>query len=679
MVLGQGWYRYFVLSLTFAFTLFASDAAFSQPIVLQENFDGLTPLAGWSPSICIKNDPVNQVCGMGTFSRLLDPKGPPTPLSAPSSAPNWGFVQISNPISNPGSGVEVRYQKSFNVVVEDDYPISAVLGTKDCAGCTIYTQLYVDGGLVFEDLGIDTNGNTAPHTLKFPHSGMIHLISGTHMIELGMQTPSAVTGSLRASFDDIKIGVDPDNDGDGYSVFADCNDNDSTISPGAPEINDGIDNNCNGIIDEGFSPAGSYYNVTDNTVKLCPLGRYQPNPDQTSCIDSPAGSYVNVMGTVSAMQCLAGTYQPLAGQTSCIEAPVGTFVDGDGAVSATQCPSGTYQPNTGQVSCMLADVGFYVPVTGSAEQLECQTGQYQDQIGQNQCVDSPPGTFTDTSGAVQPIQCEPGSYQPLSAQTSCLLADSGFFVEVYGAAAQSECPAGTTSEIGATSCTIISIEETFCHDMTIEQLMESGSYNVIDNRDGHLGKNIKGTRSDDLILLSDLGNNVSARQGDDCIIGGAGNDKIHGDKGDDQIFGGDGDDKIQGQQGNDVIFGGSGNDRIHGGRDNDIIAGDEGNDVLYGGKDNDTITGGSGNDKIHGANGNDTIDGGDGNDRCRADRNDNVTNCELNDKLMKEEDEEPEEDDTSNDHQHNEKHNEWDHNNAKNNKKGNDDKKHKNK
>jgi len=43
-----------------------------------------------------------------------------------------------------------------------------------------------------------------------------------------------------------------DDDGDGYSENeGDCNDNSSTVSPTAPETLDGVDNNCNDIVDEG--------------------------------------------------------------------------------------------------------------------------------------------------------------------------------------------------------------------------------------------------------------------------------------------------------------------------------------------------------------------------------------------------------------------------------------------
>ena len=186
---------------------------------------------------------------------------------------------------------------------------------------------------------------------------------------------------------------------------------------------------------------------------------------------------------------------------------------------------------------------------------------------------------------------------------------------------------------------------TYCDGLTIQALIASGNYNIIDNRDGSLdGSEIIGTNDADLILLSDNGNTAKAKKGDDCVIGGTGDDTILGNAGLDQIFGNDGNDLLIGGKDGDTIFGGEGRDFIRGNQGDDTLSGDGGNDVIraaggldilsggdgddlmFGGKDADTMNGDAGSDVMFGRDGIDTINGGDDNDFIFGNQGDDLLN-----------------------------------------------------
>ena len=65
--------------------------------------------------------------------------------------------------------------------------------------------------------------------------------------------------------DDIVDTGTPSDDGDrdGWSGLEDCDDEDGAVNPGAEEVCDGVDNDCDGEIDELDAAAGTWYTDAD--------------------------------------------------------------------------------------------------------------------------------------------------------------------------------------------------------------------------------------------------------------------------------------------------------------------------------------------------------------------------------------------------------------------------------
>ena len=86
---------------------------------------------------------------------------------------------------------------------------------------------------------------------------------------------------------------DDDLDGDGYAKVDDCDDNNSSVNPNAQELCDGVDNNCDGQIDEGLKTTfyedadGDGYGNPHVTTNACsqPSGYVANNTD---CNDTNA-------------------------------------------------------------------------------------------------------------------------------------------------------------------------------------------------------------------------------------------------------------------------------------------------------------------------------------------------------------------------------------------------------
>jgi len=86
---------------------------------------------------------------------------------------------------------------------------------------------------------------------------------------------ACASGAKIADTIDQDVVIVTDADGDGYTSAEDCNDNDSSVYQGAVEICDGIDNNCDGNIDEDVSNTfyadddGDGFGDPNNPIEAC--------------------------------------------------------------------------------------------------------------------------------------------------------------------------------------------------------------------------------------------------------------------------------------------------------------------------------------------------------------------------------------------------------------------------
>jgi hypothetical protein len=99
------------------------------------------------------------------------------------------------------------------------------------------------------DAGELSSTNTLETTWTAPETNQLVAIS----LLVSVDQPGYEDNPNQSAFEtDVIVGTGIDHDGDGYSIGeGDCDDTNVAIYPGAPDLEDGLDNDCDGIVDEG--------------------------------------------------------------------------------------------------------------------------------------------------------------------------------------------------------------------------------------------------------------------------------------------------------------------------------------------------------------------------------------------------------------------------------------------
>ena len=217
--------------------------------------------------VCVKR---RFITDMGTISLCSDNDGDGFTPDVDPQAVNGNDCNDNNPTINPDA-------LELCDGIDNDCD-----GSTDGDGCTACTDADSDGFFAQDGCGTpvdcdDTNNTVRPFAEEIC-DGADNNCEGTTDEGFDFDSdPDHCGGCGIVCAGTCTAGVCSDGDGDGIEPPEDCDDTNPNVFPGAVEICDGIDNNCDGVIDEG-NPGGNVACTTNlpgecaSGITACQLG-----------------------------------------------------------------------------------------------------------------------------------------------------------------------------------------------------------------------------------------------------------------------------------------------------------------------------------------------------------------------------------------------------------------------
>ncbi len=209
-----------------------------------------------------------------------------------------------------------------------------------------------------------------------------------------------------------------DEDGDGYTIDIDCNDTDAAINPDATEICNGIDDNCNGDIDEGVgtiwyadADSDTYGDAAVTTIACAvPVGYVA---DNTDCNDTNAAINPSASEICNGLDdnCNGSVDEDLIYDTWFADADGDGFGDAASAVATCDgAPAGYIADNT---DCNDGNVDIYPLATETCNGIDDNCNGIADEGIDLSIAISPTGIITLCKPDDVTLSATPGydSYQ----------------------------------------------------------------------------------------------------------------------------------------------------------------------------------------------------------------------------------------------------------------------------